>query len=101
MAKVSKIERNKQRIEAVNRLRHKKAELRAIMKSVNSSLEEKEAARRKMDSLPRMAMENRVVNRCELTGRPRGVLRKFRLSRIAFRELSNQGMIPGVTKSSW
>lgn len=101
MAKVSKIERNKQRIEAVSRLRHKRAELRQILKSPSSSLEEKEAARRKMNSMPRMALENRVVNRCEVTGRPRGYLRKFRMSRIAFRELSNQGLIPGVTKSSW
>lgn len=101
MAKVSKIERNKQRIEAVNRLRHKKAELRKIIKNPNTSFEEKEAARSKMANMPRMAMENRVVNRCEVTGRPRGVLRKFKMSRIAFRELSNQGLIPGVTKSSW
>lgn len=101
MAKVSKIERNKQRIEAVSRLRHKKAELRKIIKNPKTSFEDREAARLKMARMPRMAMENRVVNRCEITGRPRGVLSKFKMSRIAFRELSNQGMVPGVTKSSW
>ena len=101
MAKVSKIERNKQRIEAVSRTRAKRAELRKIQKSPRTSLEEKEAARRTMNNMSRLTLENRVVNRCEITGRPRGVLRKFKMSRIAFRELSNLGLIPGVTKSSW
>ena len=101
MAKTSKIERNKKRMEAVSRCRHKRAELRKILKSPFTSLEEKEAARKTMNNMPRLGLENRVVNRCELTGRPRGYLRKFGMSRIAFRELSNRGLVPGVTKSSW
>ncbi|MFK8136735.1 MAG: 30S ribosomal protein S14 [Bdellovibrionales bacterium] len=101
MAKVSKIERNKKRIEAVARTRMKRAELRKIIKNPNTGFDEKEIAKKKLTSLPRMTMENRVVNRCEVTGRPRGYLRKFKMSRIAFRELSNSGMVPGVTKSSW
>lgn len=101
MAKVSKIERNKQRIEVVERHRAKRAALRQIIKSANTSWEEKLEARKKLSNLPRLSMENRVVSRCEVTGRPRGVYKKFKMSRIALRELANQGLIPGVTKSSW
>lgn len=101
MAKKSSIVKNKQKIEMVSRYRAKRLELRKILKSATASYEEKEAARSKMNKFPRYSMEIRVSNRCELTGRPRGFLRKFGLSRIAFRDLASRGQIPGVTKSSW
>ncbi len=101
MAKKSSIVKNKQKIEMVSRYRHKRAELRKVLKSATASWEEKEVARAQMNRFPRYSMEVRVSNRCELTGRPRGFLRKFGLSRIAFRDLASRGQIPGVTKSSW
>lgn len=101
MAKVSSIVKNEKKIEMVARYRHKRAELRKILKSATSSWEEKEAARAQITRFPRYSMEVRVSNRCAVTGRPRGFLRKFGLSRIAFRDLASRGQIPGVTKSSW
>lgn len=101
MAKKAMIAKEQQRIEMVERYRAKRAELREILKSQTASQEEKFEARQKMDRLPRRSMGVRVVNRCRVTGRPRGYLRKFQMSRIAFRELAGRGMIPGVTKSSW
>ena len=71
------------------------------MKNVNLSPEEREEARMRLTKLPRMSMEGRLNVRCEITGRPKGVLKKFKLSRNVFRELANRGMIPGVTKASW
>lgn len=85
----------------VDRYRAKRAEVRKVLKSATASWEEKELARATMNRFPRYSIENRVSNRCELTGRPRGYLRKFGLSRIAFRDLASRGQIPGVTKSSW
>ncbi len=101
MAKKSSIVKNKQKIEMVSRYRAKRLELRKILKSATASYEEKEVARSKMNKFPRYSIEVRVSNRCELTGRPRGFLRKFGLSRIAFRDLASRGQVPGVTKSSW
>jgi len=101
MAKVSSIAKNNQKAACVAKYREKRSELRAIMKSLTATWEEKEEARRKMDRLPRRSMETRVRNRCAITGRPRGFLRKFGLSRITFREMASKGQIPGVTKSSW
>ena len=89
MAKKSSIERNKKNQATVARY----AELRAKLKAEGDYVG--------LTMLPRNASPTRVVNRCGLTGRRRGYLRRFNLSRIAFRELANQGMIPGVTKSSW
>jgi len=89
MAKQSWIERNKRKQRTVN----KYAKLRKKLK------EEKDYEG--LTLLPRDASPTRVVNRCEVTGRRRGYIRRFRMSRIAFRELASQGMLPGVTKSSW
>ncbi len=89
MAKKSWIERNKRKQRTVN----KYAKLRHKLK------EEKDYE--SLTMLPRDASPSRVVNRCEITGRRRGYLRRFKMSRICFRELASQGMIPGVTKSSW
>lgn len=101
MAKKSSIVKNKQKEEIVARYRAKREALRKVLKSATASWEEKEAARATMNRFPRYSIETRVSNRCELTGRPRGFLRKFGLSRIAFRDLASRGQIPGVTKSSW
>jgi len=89
MAKKSWIERNKRKQRTVN----KYAKLRAKLKA--------EKDYEALTMLPRDASPTRVVNRCEVTGRRRGYLRRFRMSRITFRELASNGMIPGVTKSSW
>jgi len=76
-------------------------ELRAKVRNEKLSDDERFEAQLKLQKLPRNSCENRVRNRCELTGRPRGYYRNFGLSRIQFRELALRGMIPGVTKSSW
>ena len=76
-------------------------ELRAKVKDEKLSEDERFEAHLKLQKLPRNSCENRVRNRCEVTGRPRSFMRTFRLSRIRFRELAHRGMIPGVTKSSW
>ena len=89
MARKAWIERNKRKQRTVN----KYAKLRRKLK------EEKDYEG--LTLLPRDASPTRLVNRCEVTGRRRGYLRRFRMSRIAFRELASQGMLPGVTKSSW
>ena len=101
MAKISAIEKNKRRIALSNKHRLARKELRA--KSIDPKLsdEEREAAFLKLQKMPRNGSPIRTVNRCKMTGRPRGNLRKFGLSRIAFRELALDGKLPGVTKSSW
>jgi small subunit ribosomal protein S14 len=76
-------------------------ELRAKVKDMTLPEEERVEAQMKLQSLPRKSCENRVRNRCEITGRPRAYYRRFKLSRLAFRRLALAGMIPGVTKSSW
>ena len=101
MAKKAMIAKEIQKREVVERYRLKRAELRKILKSSTASQIEKMEAREKMDRLPRRSMGVRVVNRCRMTGRPRGYMRKFQMSRIAFRDLVGRGMIPGVTKASW
>jgi len=101
MARLCKRVKNKQRETAITKYRAVRAELRAKTKDVKLSQEEREEARRKLVSLPRLSIENRLNSRCEVTGRSKAVLRKFKMSRNSFRELANRGMIPGVTKASW
>jgi small subunit ribosomal protein S14 len=101
MATLAKINSNNKRIKMVEQHKSLRAELRAKGKDLSVSDDEREAARRKLAKLPRNSCGTRVRNRCALTGRPRGYLRKFKLCRIKFRELALTGMIPGVTKSSW
>lgn len=101
MAKKSKIARNKYRMEMVEKYRERRRELLKIMNNADLPEEEREEARRKFNNIPRDASPTRVRLRCEVTGRPRGNYRKFRLSRIKLRELAHQGLVPGVTKSSW
>jgi len=89
MAKKSWIARNKRKLKTVEKYAKLREQLKAEGDYVGLSL------------LPRNASATRVVNRCEVTGRRHGFLRRFRMSRITFREYASQGMIPGVTKSSW
>ena len=101
MAKTSLIEREKKREMLVKKYAPKRAELNAIINDQSKSEEERFQARLKLQQLPRNANPTRLRNRCELTGRPRAVYRKFKLSRIALRELGSKGQIPGLVKSSW
>ncbi|AHG90324.1 30S ribosomal protein S14 [Gemmatirosa kalamazoonensis] len=101
MAKTSKIVKNEQRKEIVARYAEKRAALRATIDSVTTSDAEKQEAYAKLRKLPRDSSKTRIRNRCSMTGRPRAYLRQFGLSRITFREMALQGLIPGVRKASW
>lgn len=101
MAKISKVVKNEKRKKTVAQYAAKRAELKKIINNPQSSIEQVDEAVIKLQKLPRNASPVRVRNRCSLTGRPRGFLRKFGMSRVTFRELSLKGQIPGVTKSSW
>jgi len=101
MAKKSSIERNKKRERLVKKYANKRAKLKAMTRDDSISLEERFNAQLKLAELPRNSAENRLRLRCGLTGRPRGNYRKFKLSRIALRDLASAGQIPGVVKSSW
>jgi small subunit ribosomal protein S14 len=101
MAKLSSINKNNRRMEKAKKQNAYRKQLRAASVNANLSDEERAEAFLKLQKLPRNGSISRVVRRCQLTGRPRGHLRKFGLSRIAFRELALQGKIPGVTKASW
>jgi small subunit ribosomal protein S14 len=101
MAKKSSIEKNKRRTRLAQRFAAKRARLKAVANDKNLPQEERFAARLKLAELPRNSAPSRIRNRCELTGRPRGTYRKFKLSRIALRALASIGQIPGMVKSSW
>ena len=101
MAKTSAIERNLKRIKMSKRFSNKRKKLKDIIKNKKLPLNERFAAQLKLSKLPKNSAKIRIRNRCALTGRSRGVYRKFKLSRIAFRELAAIGQIPGITKSSW
>jgi small subunit ribosomal protein S14 len=101
MAKTSAIEKNKRRMRLVRKFAARRAKLKAMAKDSSLPPEERFAARLKLASLPRNGAKIRVQNRCELTGRPRAVYRKFKLSRLALRELASHGHIPGMVKASW
>jgi small subunit ribosomal protein S14 len=101
MAKTSAIQNNKKRERLVKQYAARRARLKAIADNEALPMEERFAARLKLAELPRNSSKVRIRNRCELSGRPRAVYRKFKLSRIALRELASTGQIPGVVKSSW
>jgi len=101
MAKKALINREEKRRNTVKKFAAKRAELKAAAADMNLSDEERMVARAKLHALPRNASPSRVRNRCNLTGRPRGVFRKFGLCRNKIRELAMQGDIPGVIKASW
>tara|TARA_B100000989_G_C19123632_1_gene296410 strand:- start:92 stop:397 length:306 start_codon:yes stop_codon:yes gene_type:complete len=101
MSKSSIIQRNKKRIKLFKKFKNKHDKLLKIANNKKMSADEQFQARLKLSKIPRNASKVRIRNRCIVTGRGRGVYRKFNLSRIAFRELSSIGQIPGITKSSW
>jgi len=101
MAKKSMINKNEHRRQMVKNKEASRAALKAIIMDKETPLEERVEAVMKLAAMPRNSAKVRIKNRCELTGRPRGFYRKFKLSRIAFRELASGGLIPGVIKSSW
>lgn len=101
MAKQSAIQKNNRRRKLVDQYAAKRSELKAIARDSTRQPEERFAARMKLAKLPRNSAKTRIRNRCEITGRPRGYYRKFRMSRIAVRELGSNGLIPGLVKSSW
>ena len=101
MAKTSTINKNEKRKLLSKKYDAKRKRLLAIARDKNVAPEDRFAAQIKLAKLPRNGNPTRIRNRCELTGRPRAVYRKFRLSRIALRELGTQGLIPGLVKSSW
>ena len=101
MAKKSSVEKQKRRERTVKLKWDKRQGLREKAANINLTEEEREQARIALNKMPRDSCCIRLRNRCQLTGRARGYLRKFKLSRLTFRELASAGMIPGVTKSSW
>jgi small subunit ribosomal protein S14 len=101
MAKKSSIEKNAYRTKLVKQINPRRARLKALARDRDAAPEDRFEAQLKLAKLPRNSSATRVHNRCTLTGRPRGYYRKFRLSRIALRELASSGLIPGMVKSSW
>lgn len=101
MAKKSAVAKQKQRAKLVNLKWEQRQALKELIRNPNTSDEEKDQAVLKLNKMPRDSAAIRLRNRCQLTGRPRGFLKKFQVSRLCFRELASSGMIPGVVKSSW
>jgi small subunit ribosomal protein S14 len=101
MAKKSMVERERKRLKTVERYARKRAELKAVIASPQSSDEERRAAQARLQALPRDASPVRLRNRCAISGRPHGYYRKFGLARNKLREAAMKGEIPGLTKASW
>jgi small subunit ribosomal protein S14 len=101
MAKKSSVNKNNHRRELVVRFAAKRQKLKDVANDLSKPMEERFSARLKLAQLPRNSSPTRVRNRCELTGRARGYYRKLRVCRNMLRELASQGLIPGMTKSSW
>ena len=101
MAKLSAINKNNKRIKMAKKFEAKRKKLKAIIMDKKISLEERFKAQQKLSKLPKNSSKVRIMNRCEITGRPHGVYRKLKISRIALRKLGLEGKIPGMVKSSW
>jgi len=101
MAKLSAIQRNLKRIRLEKKYSKKRKKLKSIVSNRKLPLEERFQAQLKLSKLPKNSAKVRIRNRCEITGRPHGVYRKLKISRIALRQLASTGKIPGMTKSSW
>ena len=101
MARLSSINKNNRRIKLSDRFFKKRQKLKEIVMNKKLPLEERFKAQQKLSKLPRNSAKSRVMNRCQITGRPHGVYRKLKISRIALRQLGLQGKIPGLVKSSW
>ena len=101
MAKLSAINKNNKRIKLSNKFYKRRIKLKRIIMNKKLSLEERFKAQQKLSKLPRNSAKVRVMNRCQITGRPHGVYRKLKISRLALRQLGLEGKIPGMVKSSW
>ena len=101
MAKLSSVNKNNRRIKLSDKYFKKRQHLKKIIMNKKLSLEERFKAQQKLSKLPRNSAKIRVMNRCQITGRPHGVYRKLKISRIALRQMASSGKIPGMTKSSW
>jgi small subunit ribosomal protein S14 len=101
MAKLSMVQRDKKRKVLAARFAKKRAKIKAKIMDKKTSMEERFGLQLQLNDLPRDSSQSRQRNRCGVTGRPRGYYRKFKMSRIALRELALRGQLPGVTKSSW
>ena len=101
MAKLSSINKNNRRIKLSDKFYKKRNELKEIIMNKKLSLDERFVAQQKLSKLPRNSAKTRVMNRCQITGRPHAVYRKLKISRIALRKLGLEGKIPGMIKSSW
>ena len=101
MAKKSAIERNEKRRRMAKKFNGKRERLKAIANNRELPMEQQFQARLKLAELPRNSAKVRIQSRCEITGRPRGVYKKFKMSRISLRDLASSGHIPGMVKSSW
>ena len=101
MAKTSAVQRNLKRIKMAKRFQNKRKKLKAVINNKKLPLNERFAAQLKLSKLPKNSAKIRIRNRCEITGRPHGVYRKLKISRIALRQMASSGKIPGMTKSSW
>ena len=101
MAKLSSINKNNKRIKLSNKFFKKREKLKKIVMNKKLPLEERFKAQQKLSKMPRNSAKVRVMHRCQITGRPHGVYRKLKISRIALRQLGLQGKIPGLVKSSW
>jgi|TARA_Y100001970_G_C14053990_1_gene760488 small subunit ribosomal protein S14 len=101
MAKLSAINKNNRRIKLSNKYFKKRKALKKIIMNKKLTLEERFKAQQKLSKMPRNSAKVRVMNRCQITGRPHAVYRKLKISRIALRKLGLEGKIPGMVKSSW
>ncbi|QPC93222.1 30S ribosomal protein S14 [Mesorhizobium sp. INR15] len=101
MAKTSSVEKNNRRRKLADQYAPKRAALKAIIMDQTKPMEERFRAQLKLAAMPRNSAKIRIRNRCEVTGRPRAYYRKLKVSRIALRDLGNNGQIPGLVKSSW
>ena len=101
MAKKSAIEKNLKRIKMVKKYEKKRAALKKIINNKKLELSQRFEAQLKLNKLPKNSAKIRIRNRCEISGRPHGVYRKLKISRIALRDMASSGKIPGITKSSW
>jgi small subunit ribosomal protein S14 len=101
MARKGSIAKEKRRERMVKQKWNRRQQLKDIVKDLSKSDEERLAAMVSLNKLPKNSSPTRLRNRCQFTGRSRGFLRKFKMSRLCFRELANQGFIPGIVKASW
>lgn len=101
MAKTCKVEQVKRQRKIIDQYKDRREALVKIIRDPETDFDEKQAAYKKLARIPRDSSRTRYRNRCQVTGRPRAYMRKFRMSRMSFRQLAHEGKIPGVTKSSW